>query len=716
MVKKSNYKQSRFGNLCSSSSDRPSLISDVNQNSSVFCSVCGSNTAPSNSFVIESSNLVILNTDVSKNKGHQTNRRKFDYFHISLIFLVLIENAPLLSDKLKSAWDSYSGKIQGSTIMIVLALNILIAFILRFSESSLTNSCNKVCEILSLNGNKVISRKSLMYHFQRFAKNPDYYSISQTVFPPKMGRRPILSEHQIQKFVTRAKQRLAQKSHQFPTLFTFSKIAESMFGFSPSLTSISRIFKVHSIKFGSFEFVKGGTRYHDSEIVLKERVDFILKKIWCMAWESISKVTILVHDESWINEKPSSGHYWGYAPPSGKCSITPGKKINGRRLAFSSLYSLSDGLLNGVSHDDLMNILDSVIRFKQDYDNIDDLSVDEVFEIANRTNLRPSEPLSIDSKNNMIVPNGSDKCFFSFFCATARANKGIPKQMDSPKFLWSIEEMVRKAAETVHDGVTIVLQLGNATYHREAASEELLSIIHPYPLINSSLGTTPRTCMLDKLREWNIKPAGTSIEWFNPIPAIRRKITVNTSAADKRMITRHRERISTHKKQIISTYRMAPNYRYRKTKVEALMESISEELEIPIVVLWGARGHSELSEIESSWSFMKNFAISMNPQSAKQTKRLLELSRLLDYPNRQSWRDSVLVNMECYLKHGYFDRIICRTLQKTRKSIVASFRKRYEYIVKTFDFSEAGYIEYTNWISKSIVTQLTYDQILSIDY
>ena len=74
---------------------------------------------------------------------------------------------------------------------------------------------------------------------------------------------------------------------------------------------------------------------------------------------------------------------------------------------------------------------------------------------------------------------------------------------------------------------------------------------------------------------------------------------------------------------------------------------------------------------------MKNFTIQMNPQSAKQTKSILELSRLLDYTNRQYWRDSILVNMECYLKHGYFDRVNSRTLQKAKKSIVATFQQRY---------------------------------------
>ena len=482
--------------------------------------------------------------------------------------------------------------------MIVLALNILIAFIVQYSEISLTNACNKVSDILSMNGNNVISRKSLSFHLERFSKQPDLYCNSSSVFPPKMGRSPILLEPQIRMFIQEVKKRLGNKTLQFPTLLTFSHLAESLFGFSPSLTSISRILKAHSISFGSFTNVKGGTRYHDSKIVLQERVDFILKKIWYMAWESVYKVTILVHDESWINEKPSCSHFWWYAPPTGKCTITPGKKIDGRRLAFSSLYSLSNGLLNGSNSKDLMNISASVSLFKQAYDELDELSITEIFEMAAEANLKTLGNLSIDSKNNMIIADDGDNSFFSFFCATARANKGISKQMDSRKFLWSIEQMVRKAAETIGGDVSIVLQLDNATYHRESVSDELFSIIHPYPLTYSSLENTPRVCMLDKLREWDIKPVGTSNKWFDPILTLRRKITANTSDEDKRIIISHRNRISAHKQRIITTYRLSHNYRYRKTKFEALMEKISEELDIPIFVLWGARGHSELAEIE----------------------------------------------------------------------------------------------------------------------
>ena len=161
--------------------------------------------------------------------------------------------------------------------MIVLALNILIVFMQHFS-CSLTESCNKVSKLLSMNGNNVIDRKTQTRHLHRYSKYPNLYQNSTTVFPPKMGRPSKLSMTQIRDFITQAKIRLTRNDHQFPSLATFSHLAKSMFGFSPCAATISQILRSHSIKFGSFHNAKGGTRYHDSEIVIKERVVFYYRK------------------------------------------------------------------------------------------------------------------------------------------------------------------------------------------------------------------------------------------------------------------------------------------------------------------------------------------------------------------------------------------------------------------------------------------------------
>ena len=71
----------------------------------------------------------------------------------------------------------------------------------------------------------------------------------------------------------------------------------------------------------------------------------------------------------------------------------------------------------------------------------------------------------------------------------------------------------------------------------------------------------------------------------------------------------------------------------------------------------------------------------MNPTSAKQAKRLLEACRILDFDNRQSWRDNVLLNMEFYISHGYFDLPLSRKIMKYRASILQLFEERFLHIL-----------------------------------
>ena len=74
-------------------------------------------------------------------------------------------------------------------------------------------------------------------------------------------------------------------------------------------------------------------------MVLEERCDFILRKLWYWACEEVGRVSILVHDESWINEKPSGVQVWSTD------IYKPGKKVEGRRFAFSGLWSLDEGIV-----------------------------------------------------------------------------------------------------------------------------------------------------------------------------------------------------------------------------------------------------------------------------------------------------------------------------------------------------------------------------------
>ena len=157
--------------------------------------------------------------------------------------------------------------------------------------------------------------------------------------------------------------------------------------------------------------------------------------------------------------------------------------------------------------------------------------------------------------------------------------------MDTKKFMWSIEKMVKKAHEQLPPGVGIILQLDNATYHCEPASTTLRSIIHPYPLVQKSRLGEKRNCMLSMLKQWKIKPASESDDWYNVIERPKRNITKSTSVDDRQEILKQRERINRHKKQITSLYRMEPQYRNQETRVDVLMKKLGEEIDRTITVL-----------------------------------------------------------------------------------------------------------------------------------
>ena len=102
----------------------------------------------------------------------------------------------------------------------------------------------------------------------------------------------------------------------------------------------------------------------------------------------------------------------------------------------------------------------------------------------------------------------------------------------------------------------------------------------------------------------------------------------------------------------------------------------------------------------------------MNPQRAKQTERILNLSRVLDYSNRQAWRNNVIVNMECYIKYGYYDRALLRKIQKNRRKIISTFQSRFNYISESYELNSEDYDDYVNWMRPQIVNQLTYEELL----
>lgn len=549
-----------------------------------------------------------------------------------------------------------------------------------------------------------------MFHWRRFHNQPLLYSSGSRVFPPKLGRPLRLSEDQSKCLALLIKQRISNNQLQFPTLYTFSRIAEDITGHSFSLSTMSRFCKQHKFVYDCPSNKKKGTRYHDSSIVIQERREFLIKKAWYLAWEQAGLVEFFVHDESHIAEKPSGYQYWQFVPESGKGAIDPGKKIGGRRFAFSSLYSRNYGLDCGASIDELSLLSKSIKDFKNVLDDLDDLTVTEYLKNGAECGILTNQSMSIDSKNRMFVPQDGNRSFFQFLCATPAQNKGISKQMDSAKFIWSLNHMVRQAIKCCKNK-TVVIQLDNATYHREPADPTLRKIINPYP-VRARDGIN-RSSMVEELEKWGILPMGETVEWYKPLSADRRKKTMTKS--ELALVEQQRKAVKAHKLKIKELYHLAPQYRHQKTRAEGELEELSAKSPCDIIVLFGPRGHSELAEIEFSWSFIKRKTIDLNPQTAKDTRSLLEFNRRLDFSNRQSWRDLVLVNMYSYIHYGYYDTVLGKKLLKKKTSILEYWDSLFAYTIENFSFTPTGFEQFFQYFDRKIVKQLTYPEILSLD-
>jgi len=575
----------------------------------------------------------------------------------------------------------------------------------------LTKLCQRAAELVKHNEITVLSAKSIMFHWKRFHLQPLLYSAEGNVFAPRLGRPLELSDDDSSKLAKLIKQRLRQNGLRFPTLSSFSGIAEEITGRSFSRSTISRFCARHGFVYVPPADKSKGTRYHDSDLVIKERITFLKLKIWYLAWEQAGSVEYFVHDESHIAEKPSGYQCWSFLPDSGKGAINPGKKIGGRRLAFSALYSLNHGLETGVATNSLISLGKNIKVFKESLDDLDNYSIPDFLGAARKAGILNTGSMSVDSKERLVLPDDKNCSFFRFFCATPSQNKGISRQMDSEKFLWSMEKMMRQAVNSCRKAKCIIFQVDNATYHREPISRELRNIKYPYPVKERSTGLY-RTSMLDKLKTWNIIPVGYDDTFFQVIPPAPRKKKVMT--ADESALREHQlNEIKSHHAKIKETFLQCPNYRYQKTRIEAVAEKIGLEKDIEVKVIFGPRGHSELAEIEFSWSFIKRTVISCNPNTAKQTVKLLDLSRRLDFGNRTSWRHLVLVNMYCYMTYGYYDNSLRRKMLKQKADIISFWDSLFDSILSTFDFTSESYLKFENWILKKIVRQLPYKELIS---
>lgn len=633
----------------------------------------------------------------SPNSGWKSNSSTLIFF----IFLEYLVPSLSRTSSLRSSFNNCVKKKKGNIDLILLSMNLLSDTIDQHPDWSLSKCCDRVHQHLSFNEIKGYSRPTLMAHWKRLHSHPENYDGKHEIFPASLGRQALLSEEQQHHLINAINSRISEQRQSYPSIINFQSIAYNLFGHRFSASWMSSFLKRHKFFYGKPIESKSGTRYHDSEIVIQERLDFICHKIWYIAWERQGLCTLFVDDESWINEKPSGLQVWS----SDYCK--PGKKSEGRRFAFSSLWCLANGLSTG--HPQIDELPSLVRSLKCQMDGRMDDGPTEIISLFRQSSISPSTSLTIDSKNTMIIPQNMNSTFFLFDVKTAAQNRGVSRQMDSSKFLWRIEQNIRFLATVVPNQKMIVLQLDNARYHRELADASLRKIIDIYP--RKRRDDTYSISMIDKLKEWKFKPSWASDDWWQVKRAKFGSLSKNKTPEQKKAILLERQEINDHKASIRKYFRMAPQYRHAETRVELLAEQLTDELDRKIKIIWGARGHSELAEIEFSWNFMKRFVKQNNPINAKETTALLKISEILDSVNGLHWRKHVLINTYCYIMDGYFTSKLRRKYESQWESIRKYFDSVFDDIYAHFKFTLSEKSRFADKFKSKFVRQLTYEEI-----
>ena len=184
-----------------------------------------------------------------------------------------------------------------------------------------------------------------------------------------------------------------------------------------------------------------------------------------MAWESLGKVVILVHDESWINENPSAMFVWLTE------AVKSGVKIEGRRFAFADLWSYDSGLVSLAVKNESLDT--KIERYEGLIKDSFEVGIDTVKTCFHEAGLSCPAFITLDKASKIDSKSVGESSFFCFDVKTANQNGGVSRQMDSAKFLASIKQIVLHRIKDYPIGTTIVVQLDNATYHHTVADNEL---------------------------------------------------------------------------------------------------------------------------------------------------------------------------------------------------------------------------------------------------
>ena len=264
----------------------------------------------------------------SQNSGYCVNRRKsiqVDNFFLGYCISPVPINSPSIT------YDKVIKPIHGNMHMLLYGLSTMEKIFASQPGISLTK-CSKIAsDSISSEFIQVLAPSTLFKHWKRLFHTPESYDGTRSIFPVSSGDHQTLSNHLKDVLIQNIRDRINDKSLPFPNIKSFILIGFSLTGHKYSSSWMSRFLRSYSISYKKPEKGKIGTRYHDSPINIKERILFLLLKIWYISFEQINKCHLFIHDESWINEKPNGNRIWTGKGCVQKC------KLEGRRFAFASL-------------------------------------------------------------------------------------------------------------------------------------------------------------------------------------------------------------------------------------------------------------------------------------------------------------------------------------------------------------------------------------------
>ena len=234
---------------------------------------------------------------------------------------------------MSTVFDRQKSK-RGNPAFLTYGLKTMAEILHHNDKLSITAASQRASQTISTSYDVLYTPKTLRTHYQRLVDSTENYLGALPIFPQKLGNTPRLNLDEENELVKILEVRISNKNLGYPNIETFLNLCYSFCGYKYSHSWMSKFLKDHGFNYGPPRAGKVGTRYHDSKLNINDRISFLLRKIWYIAWERVGKVVIYIHDESWINEKPSGTSIW-----SSK-NARVGTKIEGRRFAFSSLWSV----------------------------------------------------------------------------------------------------------------------------------------------------------------------------------------------------------------------------------------------------------------------------------------------------------------------------------------------------------------------------------------